>query len=70
MVSVLAPALARLSVQSYPYVDKMPLPDRMAFASELSVLTEREIEIPDIFTTLEDARSTFNQIFCFLSVLS
>lgn len=57
----LAPAFLRLSVQAILYIDAGTTSDRQGFAIEMTEMSERETEIKDTFSTLEEARDTFNQ---------
>ena len=55
----LAPAFTRLSIQAVLYIDTTA--DRKAFALEMTEFSERQCQIPDTFSTVEEARGAFSQ---------
>jgi hypothetical protein len=59
--NTIAPLFNRLSIQAILYVDTSSPDDRRAFASELMKTNEKDTLVPDVFSSLEEARNIINQ---------
>jgi hypothetical protein len=57
----LAPAFIRLSIQAILYIERTGCTERKAFSIEMKEFSEDEEDIPENFTSLEEARDLFNQ---------
>ncbi|KAG9236647.1 hypothetical protein BJ875DRAFT_371617 [Amylocarpus encephaloides] len=58
---VIAPLLLRLGLQSILYIDTSEPHDRATFARELTQAVPQGKSVPDVFPSLEEARSSLNE---------